>query len=707
LRQFRSVLVSVLVSVLLSATHAAAAQLTLAWDANTETDIAGYVVEYGPSYAPFSLTADAGNQTTWTLANAAPGTTYSFRVVAYNAIGERSAPSDVVTTSTVTAGGPTLTPDRAALTFGTVAGGTRPTTSAQTIRLTQSGAGAVTWTATSTAPWLQVSPAAGSGSGAFTVTTIPTATPASSSWAMVTIAADGTSNVVDPIVVSLNVLAATGGQAPIGAVDTPTDNATGVTGSLAITGWALDDVGVSRVRIYRDAVTGEAPGPVWIGDAMQVEDARPDVAAIFWPYPASYRAGWGYLVLTNMLPNQGNGTFRFSAYAEDADGHASLLGSRTITCTNATATQPFGAIDTPAPGETVSGSIYTSFGWVLSRTPKRADVPGGGNVSVLIDGVVVGTPSGWAARSDLTSLFPAAQYPGVNSALAAFAFDTTSLANGMHTIAWVVTDNEGSTSGVGSRYFRVFNGSASMVAAATASSSSRTVSLADEVFGADVDTSGVEARRGYSLDVPLRHYRANAAGRVVVHAEELDRIEVKTRGASAGYLVSGGELRPLPIGSGLDAATGVFVWQPGPGFVGKYDLVFVRHAQGRFVRQDVSIVLNPKGSNRVGPQIVIDLAGPVLGGWAVDLDAPAGTGIDTLHVWAYPRAGGDPIFVGAATYGGARPDVAAVYGDQFKNSGYGLFVRGLDPGSYDLAVFAWSTAKQDFLPAKVVPIEIK
>ena len=107
------------------------------------------------------------------------------------------------------------------------------------------------------------------------------------------------------------------------------------------------------------------------------------------------------------------------------------------------------------------------------------------------------------------------------------------------------------------------------------------------------------------------------------------------------------------------------------------------------------------------PQVVIDVAGPVVAGWAADLDAPSGTGIDTLHVWAYPRGGGDPIFLGATAYGGVRPDVAAVYGEQFRKSGYGLAVRGLDPGSYDLAVFAWSLAKQDFLPAKVVPIEIK
>jgi hypothetical protein len=344
---------------------------------------------------------------------------------------------------------------------------------------------------------------------------------------------------------------------------------------------------------------------------------------------------------------------------------------------------------------------------VLSRTPKRADVPGGGTVTVLIDGAAVGSPGGWSPRIDLTPLFPASEYPGITSALAVFSFDTTTLANGVHTIAWVVSDDQGSAAGVGSRYFRVFNTSASLVAASTAAAApSRTLTLEDEVFGADADSSGVDARRGYLLDLPLRHYRANTAGRVVVQSEELDRIELQTAGASAGYLVSNNALRPLPIGSRLDAG-GLFRWQPGPGFVGRYDLAFVRREGGRFVRQDVTIVLNPKGSNRVGPQIVIDVAGAMVAGWAVDLDAPSGTGIDTLHVWAYPKAGGDPIFLGATDYGGVRPDVAAVYGEQFRKSGYGLMVHGLEPGRYDLAVFAWSIATQDFLPAVVAPLEIK
>jgi hypothetical protein len=167
---------------------------------------------------------------------------------------------------------------------------------------------------------------------------------------------------------------------------------------------------------------------------------------------------------------------------------------------------------------------------------------------------------------------------------------------------------------------------------------------------------------------------------------------------------------------------------PGVGFYGAYDLTFVRWSNGRAIaRQDARITLNAKGSNRVGPQTVIDVpsaGGPgskaavyragqpfFVGGWAADLDSAVDGGVSTVHVWAYPiDASGkplDPVFLGPAIYGGARPDVGAVYGDRFTGSGYGVIVNGLRPGTYDIAVFAFSTVENNFTPAKVVRVIVK
>ena len=96
----------------------------------------------------------------------------------------------------------------------------------------------------------------------------------------------------------------------------------------------------------------------------------------------------------------------------------------------------------------------------------------------------------------------------------------------------------------------------------------------------------------------------------------------------------------------------------------------------------------------------------MIGGWAADLDAVDGTGVTTLHAWAYPASGGVPLFLGA-TVGGARPDVAAVHGQQFKDAGFGLIVQGLPAGDYDLALFAWSTEKMNFVAPSVVRVSVQ
>jgi hypothetical protein len=182
-------------------------------------------------------------------------------------------------------------------------------------------------------------------------------------------------------------------------------------------------------------------------------------------------------------------------------------------------------------------------------------------------------------------------------------------------------------------------------------------------------------------------------------------------GATAGELRVAGGLAPLPAGARLDPKDGTFTWQPGVGFVGAYDFVFVTPAGPRALR----IVLHPKGSGRVGPQLVIDtprfqqdVGQPfTLAGWAADLDADNGTGIDAIHVWAYPLAGGSPVFLGTAALGGHRPDVAAIYGDRFGDSGYGVTVGGLTPGNYDIAVFGWSAARGGFVSAKTVRVTVR
>jgi hypothetical protein len=260
-----------------------------------------------------------------------------------------------------------------------------------------------------------------------------------------------------------------GDELPFGVFDTPVAGAT-VRGSIAVTGWALDRVAVDRVEIWRDLAAGETtapyigPGPgngkVFIANAFFVPGARPDVVAAYSPthMPMTYRAGWGYLLLTQGLWNQGNGTFTLYAFAFDTAGQSAELGRKTITASNQTATQPFGSIDTPTYGQAVSGTIW-NYGWALTpnanATDQRSCTIANSNVFVAIDSGLLMPVTYGQARSDIAASFPGFSN-GANGG-GAYSLDTTTLSNGTHQIGWYVVDNCGRADGIGSRFFTVQN----------------------------------------------------------------------------------------------------------------------------------------------------------------------------------------------------------------------------------------------------------
>ena len=88
----------------------------------------------------------------------------------------------------------------------------------------------------------------------------------------------------------------------------------------------------------------------------------------------------------------------------------------------------------------------------------------------------------------------------------------------------------------------------------------------------------------------------------------------------------------------------------------------------------------------------------LLSGWALDRGAASGTGVDAVHVYAYPNPGSGraPVFLGVASYGSVRPDVGAAYGARFTNSGFTLPVVGLAAGTYDLTFYGRSTVTGTF-----------
>ena len=171
---------------------------------------------------------------------------------------------------------------------------------------------------------------------------------------------------------------------------------------------------------------------------------------------AEHRAGWGYMLLTNFLPER-----------RQRDVHPAGLCRRTRERPRSPAREqddhlrqrhavlPFGAIDTPAQGGTASGIGYVNFGWAL--TPQPNSIPtDGSTIMVWVDGVPLGHP--------VYNHLPGGHrdpVPGVcefqRRRRGTITLNTTGYADGVHTIAWSVKDSAGNEDGIGSRYFSIQN----------------------------------------------------------------------------------------------------------------------------------------------------------------------------------------------------------------------------------------------------------
>jgi hypothetical protein len=727
--------------------------------------------------AEVSLTPDFASVQAFTSATTSVDVTlpqrgaYYARVVAINTVGE-SVSSSVSPISR-------LVPSVDALRFGgtRTGGGELTVTAAQRVTVSfTSTSGA--WTATTTTPWLQVTGGTGAGPGQFTVTVVnPEVIGAATSL-------DGTITITSSapalsarVTVQLTVQSTT--TPPAGQVDTPLQSATGVQGAIAITGWAVDDVGIAHVRIYRQCLDIDNPDAcqtvlgtrvVFVGEASVISGARPDVEAQYPALPAANSAGWGFLILSNLLPNipganangGGVGTFTLYAVATDQEGNQTLLGRTvsdatptTVTIANDTIAKPFGAIDTPGQGATVSGTL-NNFGWALTPDSNTvADgtdilVPTAGTtVTVFIDGAVVGTatynlcrgtvgnpvPSGVLCDDDVSSIFRGAGlYRNLDAARGAIALRTIStlaLTNGLHTIQWGVSDSASRSEGIGSRYFNVLNSAGDAGDAGDAGGGGLRPGAAGAAGAAAFvarrnlprrDDVAIFGRTGFNLDrafVPVEP----VGGVPSVVVPELGRVELRVPGArGVAMVVANGDLRAAPVGLAVDDVEGVVTWSVGPGYLGTYRhlverdddqvLVDVTVAPMAVVEEPVRMQLDEVRSAACGVRSA--QCGVRIEGWALDPQAETGSGIGAVHIWATRRsadcgvrsAGCGPVFLGVADLGVSRPDVAAAHGARFPYAGF-TFQAGLSVGEWDVTAYVWNVRTQRFEDARSVSVTIR
>lgn len=371
---------------------------------------------------------------------------------------------------------------------------------------------------------------------------------------------------------------------PFGSLDTPATGATGLAGAVAVTGWALDDIGVTRVEIWRDCIesidrargacrpTPNGDGDaVYVGDALFVTDARPDVASQFSSYPGANRAGWGLMVLTNMLPHLptgsavgGQGTFLLSAYAVDSTEAGALLGRSSVTIDNDSSQLPFGAIDYPAPGG-VMFAEQRFVGWGIGAGNRCLT-----SYRVFVDGVPMTPATGLhsanqSPRSDVNAIFP--QWCPSQQEGLVFYLNGLAIPNGRHTVSFEATDELGNVGSFGSRFFDV-------LAATGADSPAVARAASDGRVSSTTRTTSVLVRVG-GPDAPVTSVRRGDDGTFTTHLGPGGRlfVELGKRVLSASHVVNG-ESKPLPGGSTLDGRAGTFAWEPPIGYYGPFVLVF-------------------------------------------------------------------------------------------------------------------------------------
>jgi hypothetical protein len=178
---------------------------TLTWNASTGPDLVGYNVYQcslqpcTPSSGNASLLVTLGNVTSFNIGT--PAVTEYYFVTAYDSVNLESSPSNV---ATYTPGGtpppvvpPAIGASPTSLSFAATQGGANPAT--QTVSISNTGGGTLSWTASDNAAWLTLSPASGTGNGAVTVTVSTGSLTAGTYSAMVAVVATGAPTITVPV----------------------------------------------------------------------------------------------------------------------------------------------------------------------------------------------------------------------------------------------------------------------------------------------------------------------------------------------------------------------------------------------------------------------------------------------------------------------------------------------------------------------------
>ena len=183
------------------ATAATAWGYTLTWTANTESDLAGYriyscsVLNCTRASGNAALLATLGRVTSFNFGT--PATTQYYFVTAYDFSNYESVASALVTYTPASSVPSAIGVSPTSFSFGATQGGANP--ASQTLHITNTGGGTLSWTISENAAWLTLSPTSGSGNAAVNFTVVTGTLAAGTYQSTITISATGAPSVTVPV----------------------------------------------------------------------------------------------------------------------------------------------------------------------------------------------------------------------------------------------------------------------------------------------------------------------------------------------------------------------------------------------------------------------------------------------------------------------------------------------------------------------------
>ena len=309
-----------------------AATITLAWDANPDSALAGYVVAYGTSPGAYTTSVDVGNTVSYSIAGLTSGTRYYFAVRSYNSAGVSGLPSNEVN-EVAPASAPDITPPTATMTGpsgGAQVGGSVALSASAADNVAVAGVrfhvdGVAVGVEDTAAPYT------------FTWNTVGVS---NGSHALTAVARDAAGNLGTSPVVTVQVMNDT--TLPTATVTSPAAGAQ-VSASVVVSATATDNVAVAGVRFHVDGV------------AVGVEDTT-----------VPYSHTWNTV-------GASNGLHALTAVARDTAGNLRTSAVVTVQVLNAA----------PPPGT----GLVAAYGFDEGTGTATADASGQGNPGTLAGAV--------------------------------------------------------------------------------------------------------------------------------------------------------------------------------------------------------------------------------------------------------------------------------------------------------------------------------